>query len=225
MSGIPYCGSRPAGRILIALPALTLAIGSILMSPVWAQATELPDPSQAVRSVSQGPRILDGGLSRLAPERPPLRGLGEVPGDLISTGPPSALSAPRPSPASIPDIDENLAIRLAAARARWQWGDAVRLGSVTPLYGLDGELQAYDVDFTLNGEPFGDYASVARGWQADRAERRLELQKQEEEAAGGHARSPRRTGSERFTRSSMRLPSMKSCTFLSMLPPFSTKYL
>lgn len=114
-------------------------------------------------------------------EKAKLNVTGEVTKELLRSGVPMFLEAPKPDPLSTPDIDEDLAIRLAFARARWQWGENVRLGTVTPVYGLEGELYAYDVDFTLDGSVFGDYRSVAENWRECRARMRLSGQSE----AGG----------------------------------------
>jgi hypothetical protein len=93
---------------------------------------------------------------------------------------PSHLAAPAPTPISAVGINEELAVKLAIARARWQWGDQVILGSVMELYGLDGQLLAYDIDFTLDGEEFGNYVSVATDWQEYCAGRRSDIRRRHE---------------------------------------------
>jgi hypothetical protein len=189
--------SRHASRTLRALAAVVLAAALILTFPPSPLAVEIASPNDAVEPDSDGLRSGGSASDRFEHERAELRGLGEVTHDLINGGSPMPLLAPKPSPVSVPDIHEDLAIRLAMARARWQWGEGVRLGSVTPVYGLDGELHAYDVDFTLDGGAFGDYASVAKGWQEDRSARRLDA-REEGEVKDGTVAPPRKTGSEKY---------------------------
>jgi hypothetical protein len=130
-------------------------------------------------------------------ERPELTGIGEGTSEMLTEGSPVELTAPEPQPLSPPDIDVETAIKLATARARWQWGEKVRLGSVTLAYGLDGELHAYDVDFTLDGSTFGDYESVAQDWCEYRAKTRLKRQ-EEMGANAGNPPPPREIGSRKY---------------------------
>ena len=92
------------------------------------------------------------------------RGRGDINLDFLTSHPPGMLVLPQyAGPAS--EIDEKTAIQVATERAKWEWGETVRFGTVTPLIGADGRLCAYDVDFTIDGSSFGDYVKVASDWQ------------------------------------------------------------
>ena len=100
------------------------------------------------------------GRSATAQDRAPLRLAEPIDRAL------RVLQAPQPPSVNAPDVDQETAVRIAQARARWEWGDAARLGSVIPLYNLDGDVCAYDVDFTIDGSAFGTYSQVASEWRA-----------------------------------------------------------
>lgn len=84
---------------------------------------------------------------------------------------PPAIAVPDPSVATMPEVDRETAVRIARARAVWEFGDEVRLGSVIPVFDANGAVYAYDVDFTIDGSSFGSYERVAADWQAFLAQR------------------------------------------------------
>ena len=92
----------------------------------------------------------------------PLDGKGIVNDDIIQRVEPKAIYLSSEDNNIQVDIDKETAIEIATNRARWEWGNQVKFGSITPIFNLSGEIVAYDVDFTIDGSVFGSYEQVVQ---------------------------------------------------------------
>ncbi|MBP6875250.1 MAG: C39 family peptidase [Candidatus Eisenbacteria bacterium] len=149
------------------------------------------------------------GAHRAAP-RPaladPLPALNELPScpplgsgnDALADGrglPPADLNPPEIPAGQMLDIDRETALRVATARAEWEWGAGVRLGSIVPILDARGAVFAWDVDFTIDGSQWGSYVDVASDWQDFCSTRALNAEKR---AGRGEAALPREWSSKRY---------------------------
>lgn len=100
-------------------------------------------------------------------QMPPMPVAHLVTDAMLASAAPRDITLPIPDPgAKEPEIDAARAVQLAIARAGWELGRSDLVpGSVVPLVGPDGEVEAWDVDFRFDGGTFASPAQVYREWR------------------------------------------------------------
>jgi len=201
------CHATRTRLLLPALLAVFACSGLLGGARAWEESGRKPlrPPSDHSADRLREDRAAAPVLPQLTPC--PLQGIGAV--DAVALGPATTRSLAvfaqqaavgeagtvSSTATAATEIDRDTAVRLATARAHWQWGPQVRLGSVLPLHDPAGNLYAWDVDFTLDGAPLGAYMDVAEEWQAFCRERALTI---ETRTRRGETGLPRETGSRRY---------------------------
>jgi len=175
-----------ATRLLVFLTSAVIVAPS--MAATGSVPTRYPSTQTAADGASPSERIRPS--VRLVPAKPlppssadqigktavpspaaELQGVGALDPGVFEQPVTEPLEILEPSPPKEPEITRESALRVAMARAAWDWGPTATPGSVVPLYDLDGLVCAYDVDFTLDGSPFGSYVEVAADLLRSRLQR------------------------------------------------------
>jgi len=183
-------------RGLLGALALTL-----LVSIPPAAGQEIRHDSDPAAPLTPAPEV----RSPLAPPAFPVEPVAATPRLHLLEAPTAAiinrddipeLSLPAAGKALSLDTNAETALEVAQARAIWEWGAGCRAGSVIPLCDPEGQVIAWDVDFTLDGSAFGSYRTVASEWEQFTREREVRREVWREDENRGAA--PLNWGSPRY---------------------------
>jgi predicted outer membrane repeat protein len=174
---------------------LLLCAGNGLWGTAQGQDAQVAKPLPGAAHGVPAPPARDASMG--FPALPTCRPLGHGLAD--GTDPqataPAALAAPGIPAMQAIDIDRDLALRVATARAVWEWGPGVRLGSIVPIQDAAGSVYTWDVDFTTDGAAWDNYENVASDWQSFCSARALAA---EARMKRGESATPREWSSKRY---------------------------
>jgi hypothetical protein len=150
-------------RRLVSLLIITITTVAINVMLVHGEMPQVITP-QIPNKITRAQTNMSSEDSSLELPTAIPQGRAKITTDFLASHSPTSVAAPSyAGPA--PEIDGETAIGIATQRAKWEWGNLVRFGTIIPLVGADGAILAYDVDFTIDGSIFSNYVTVASEWQ------------------------------------------------------------